>query len=166
MNTQVDHNNLELLRALLQIPCPSGREERMAAFICRHITALGFQPELDAQGNVWTQLASRSDSEGPIALASHMDEIAMVVNAIEADGTLRVQRSGGLHPWKLGECPVQLVGDGDNLVPAHLSFGSGHTNDPDDPIAQFASFWARQTTHSSRPGYSTIAAAPSRFCAY
>ncbi|MFT5089012.1 MAG: putative aminopeptidase FrvX [Candidatus Latescibacterota bacterium] len=139
MNTQVDHNNLELLRALLQIPCPSGREERMAAFICRHITALGFQPELDAQGNVWTQLASRSDSEGPIALASHMDEIAMVVNAIEADGTLRVQRSGGLHPWKLGECPVQLVGDGDNLVPAHLSFGSGHTNDPDDPIAQFAS---------------------------
>lgn len=139
MNSIVGYSNFELLRALLQIPCPSGREERMAAFIAQHITALGFSPERDAQGNVWTLLPGHSNDDGAIALASHMDEIAMVVDAIESDGRLRVRRSGGLHPWKLGECPVQLVCDGEHLVTAQLSFGSGHTNDPDDPIAQFAS---------------------------
>lgn len=139
MNSIANLSNIELLHALLQIPCPSGREERMATFVAQCITDLGFQPELDAQGNVWTLLPGSSDGDRAIALASHMDEIAMVVDAIESDGRLRVQRSGGLHPWKLGECPVQLVGDGDSLVTAQLSFGSGHTNDPDDPIAQFAS---------------------------
>ncbi len=137
MNTL--ETDVELLRALLHIPCPSGREERMADFICAYIDQIGFTPHRDAQGNAWTLVPGRDAEAGPVALASHMDEIAMVVHAIEADGTLRVQRSGGLHPWKLGECPVVLVGDGDSLVPAHLSFGSGHTNDPDDPIAQFAS---------------------------
>jgi putative aminopeptidase FrvX len=131
--------DIELLHALLQIPCPSGREERMAAFVCEYINGLGLAAQNDAQGNVWTLIPGRDADSGAVAMASHMDEIAMVVHAIESDGTLRVQRSGGLHPWKLGECPVVLVGDGDSLVPAHLSFGSGHTNDPEDPIAQFAS---------------------------
>jgi len=139
MDEDSEDNNLNLLHALLQIPCPSGREERMANFVCERIAELGYQPELDAQGNAWTHLEGRDTNTGPVALASHIDEIAMVVNAIEENGELRVQRSGGLHPWKLGEGPVQLIGDGTSLVPAHLSFGSGHTNDPDDPITQFAS---------------------------
>ena len=63
MNSIADLSNIELLHALLQIPCPSGREERMAAFVSRCITDLGFQPELDAQGNVWTLLPGRSDGD-------------------------------------------------------------------------------------------------------
>jgi putative aminopeptidase FrvX len=135
----IPENDLDLLHALLQIPCPSGREERMATFVGQSIEALGFTAHSDAQGNVWTLVDGSDKAAGAVAMASHMDEIAMVVHAIEDDGTLRVQRSGGLHPWKLGEGPVVLVGDGESLVPAHLSFGSGHTNDPEDPIAQFAS---------------------------
>ena len=111
----------------------------MATFVGESIEALGFPAHSDAQGNVWTLVNGSDKAAGAVAMASHMDEIAMVVHAIEDDGTLRVQRSGGLHPWKLGEGPVVLVGDGESLVPAHLSFGSGHTNDPEDPIAQFAS---------------------------
>jgi putative aminopeptidase FrvX len=128
----------ELFCQLLPIPCPSGREERMAAFLARQIDALGVTPQTDAQGNLWVELPGGQEGPG-IALASHMDEIGMVVTAIDEDGSLRLQRTGGLHPWKIGEGPVTLVADGDELVPAHLSFGSGHTNDPTDPITQFAS---------------------------
>ncbi|MBT7864573.1 MAG: M20/M25/M40 family metallo-hydrolase [Gemmatimonadetes bacterium] len=128
---------LELFRQLLPIPCPSGREERMAGFLAGQIEALGASPQSDRQGNLWVEVPGTDPGPG-IALASHMDEIGMVVTAIEDDGTLRVQRSGGLYPWKMGEGPVTLVGAGDQLVPAHLSFGSGHTNDPADPIHQFA----------------------------
>ena len=111
----------DLLHALLQIPCPSGREERMATFVGQSIEALGFTAHSDAQGNVWTLVDGSDKAAGAVAMARHMDEIAMVVHAIEDDGTLRVQRSGGLHPWKLGEGPVVTVGDGESLcLPTQL----------------------------------------------
>jgi len=131
--------NLHLLTDLLQIPAPSGREERMAAEIAKRIADLDCEAQTDAQGNVWTTLQGRDPALGGVALASHMDEISMVLTAVEPDGRLQVQRSGGLHPWKLGEGPVEIVGDGEDPVIAHLSFGSGHTNDPRDPITQFIS---------------------------
>ena len=76
---------------------------------------------------------------GPVALASHMDELSMVITVIHSDGTLSVRPSGGLHPWKLGECPVEIVCDRPRAVPAHLGFGSTHTTDPEDPNTRFAS---------------------------
>jgi len=129
--------HLLLLRALLEIPAPSGREERMAALVMGQIEALGGAPQLDPQGNVWVEIEGRQSELGRLALASHLDEIGAVITAIEPDGQLRVQRSGGLYPWKLGEGPMVIVGEGASLVDAHLGFGSGHTNDPQDPIAQF-----------------------------
>ncbi|MCC7261743.1 MAG: hypothetical protein IT369_04380, partial [Candidatus Latescibacteria bacterium] len=124
--------HLLLLSELLQIPAPSGREERMAARVMQHIEALGGSPRIDPQGNVWVEIAGCQPELGPVALASHLDEIAAVITAVEPDGQLRVQRSGGLYPWKLGEGPMLIVGEGESLVPAHLGFGSGHTNDPQD----------------------------------
>lgn len=129
--------DLDLLTEMLQIPCPSGREERMAAFLARRLSTLGAEPQTDRQGNLWVEIRGREAGPG-VALASHMDEIAMVVTAVDADGTLGVDRSGGLYPFKLGEGPVVLVGDRAD-VPAHLGFGSGHTSDPADPVAQFNS---------------------------
>jgi putative aminopeptidase FrvX len=126
---------LDTLTQMLQIPCPSGREERMAAYLTQRLLELGAEPKQDGQGNLWVDIPGRESGPG-VAIASHTDEIAMVVTAIEEDGTLRVQRSGGLYPYKLGEGPVVLVG-AEQDVPAHLSFGSGHTSDPNDPVAQF-----------------------------
>jgi putative aminopeptidase FrvX len=51
----------------------------------------------------------------------------MVVTKIEPDGSLRVARSGGLYPWKLGEGPVEIVGDGDQTVTGVFSMGSTHS---------------------------------------
>lgn len=130
-------DGLDLLTDMLQLPCPSGREERMAAYLAERLAALDTEPQIDGQGNLWVDLPGREPGAG-IALASHTDEIGMVVCAIDVDGTLRLQRSGGLYPYKLGEGPVVLVGDGGDVA-AHLSFGSGHTNDPTDPVAQFNS---------------------------
>ena len=133
-----EYASLTLLGELLQIPSPSGREEQMAAEIARRIDHLGYRAQSDAQGNIWTSLPGSASTQGPVAMASHMDEISMVVSGIEPDGELRLQPSGGLHPWKLGECPVQIIGDGEP-VPGHLGFGSGHTRDPNDPMTSFAS---------------------------
>jgi putative aminopeptidase FrvX len=131
--------NFLLLAELLKIPAPSGREERMARDVMRRISEMGHEPQQDPQGNVWVEIPGSDPYLGPVAIASHLDELAVVVTAVEPDGRLRVGPSGGLFPWKLGECPVQIVCDGQDDVPAHLSFGSTHTKDPDDPITRFAS---------------------------
>ncbi|MFT5367085.1 MAG: putative aminopeptidase FrvX [Candidatus Latescibacterota bacterium] len=133
-----DDPNVRLLTDLLAIPSPSGREEGMAAFIVDHISKLGHTAQQDAQGNVWVEIVGQDPDKGKLALASHMDELAMVITNICPDGTLSVRPSGGLHPWKLGECPVEIVCDGPATIGAHLCFGSTHTTDPSDPNTQFA----------------------------
>jgi putative aminopeptidase FrvX len=60
-----------------------------------------------------------------------MDEIGMVVTRIETDGKLQVTRSGGLHPWKLGEGSVDIFGDKESLQGV-LSMGSTHTSSATD----------------------------------
>ncbi|MBU0595340.1 M20/M25/M40 family metallo-hydrolase, partial [Candidatus Bipolaricaulota bacterium] len=46
--------------------------------------------------------------------------------AIESGGRLRVERLGGLLPWKIGESPVEVLGDCETVLGA-LSMGSGHS---------------------------------------
>lgn len=120
------HPALELLEELLSVPSPSGREERMAALVRSKLDALGYAHETDGAGNVLVRLDGRDPNAPLMMLAAHIDEIAMVVTSMEEDGRLRVAASGGLHPWKLGECPVDIVGDGD-ILRGVFSFGSTHT---------------------------------------
>jgi putative aminopeptidase FrvX len=110
----------------------------MAEVVMQYITDQGHTPQQDPQGNVWVKITGKNPDLGPIALASHMDELAMVITVINPDGTLQIRPSGGLHPWKLGECPVEIVTDGSETIMGHLCFGSTHTTDPSDPNSQFA----------------------------
>jgi putative aminopeptidase FrvX len=61
-------------------------------------------------------------------VVSHKDEIALIVKRVEEDGRLRVRPLGGLHPWAVGESPVEILG-GAGLVPGVLSIGAKHVSD-------------------------------------
>ncbi len=120
-----DHPVLSLFTELL-VPSPSGREGKLAAIVREKLDELGYSHQTDGAGNLTVRLEGREE-DGPLCvLASHMDEIGMAVTRIEADGVLRVDRSGGLYPWKLGEGPVEILGDEDTITGV-LSFGSTHT---------------------------------------
>ncbi len=120
-----NHPALTLFRELLAVPSPSGREERLAAVIRPRLDSMGYVHETDGCGNLSVRLQGRDPDASPMVLAAHMDEIAMVVTGIEEDGSLRVDRSGGLFPSKLGEGPVEIVGD-DGIVAGLFSMGSMH----------------------------------------
>jgi putative aminopeptidase FrvX len=120
------HPALSLFTDLLAAPSVSGNEAAIAAVICEKLTAMGYPYERGPDGNILVRLTGR-DPDGPlVCLASHMDELGMVVTAIGKDGSLRVNRSGGLYPWKLGEGPVEIVGDHATITGV-LSLGSTHT---------------------------------------
>jgi len=121
------HPALELFTELLSAPSPSGREEQVAKLIFERLGRWGYTPEIDGAGNVLVRLDGRRPDAPLCCLAAHTDEIGMVVTRIEADGSLRVARSGGLYPCKLGEGPVEIVGDGEQALVGVFSMGSTHS---------------------------------------
>ncbi len=123
-----DHPALKLFRRLLDAPAPSGREERIGDVIRSILDEMGYAHETDGAGNVSVRLEGREPEARLCVLAAHMDEIAMVVTAVHEDGSLSVDRSGGLYPCKIGEGPVEVLGDR-GCVTAVLSMGSMHRPD-------------------------------------
>jgi putative aminopeptidase FrvX len=69
-----------------------------------------------------------------------MDEIGMVITRVEPDGTLKVSRSGGLYPWKIGERPVDLLGDRETIQGV-LSMGSTHIREPGKESIRWEDVW-------------------------
>lgn len=124
---------LNLFSELLSAPAPSGYESQIATLIRAKLDAWGYAHATDGAGNVSVRLPGRQPEKGLLCLAAHIDEIGFVVTKVEADGVLRVDRSGGLYPWKLGEGPVEIVGDR-GTVTGILSMGSTHTAKSDRAI--------------------------------
>jgi len=122
----MDQEGLKLLAELLEIPSPSGHETQMAAHLKEQLIGMGYAPEIDAAGNVLVRVEGR-DLDRPVhCLAAHIDELGMTVTEVGADGRLKVDRLGGLFPWKLGETPVEILGDRERAIGA-VSMGSGHS---------------------------------------
>jgi len=135
-----DHPALDLFRRLLSVPSPSGREERLAALVVKRLEELDVSHETDRCGNITVRLRGGDPSLGTVLFAAHMDEIAMVATGIEPDGRIRVDRSGGLYPCKIGEGPVEIVGDGE-IVPGILCMGSMHRPDAGSRSVTWPDAW-------------------------
>jgi len=127
------HPALRLFAELLAVPAPSGREEQIAQVIRDKLVAWGYTHCTDGAGNVIVHLEGRRPGAPLCCFAAHMDEIGFVVTRIEADGSLRVDRSGGLYPWKVGEGPVEILSD-EKTVTGILSMGSGHVATPNQAV--------------------------------
>lgn len=117
---------ITLFTKLLSVPAPSGYETQLAAIVRAELDDLGYAHTTDSAGNILVRLPGRDNKAPLLCLAAHIDEIGMVVTNLEADGTLRVTRSGGLYPWKQGEGPVEILGDFGSIR-GILAMGSTHT---------------------------------------
>lgn len=116
---------LALLQQFVSAYGPPGQEDEIRQTLVDHVTAMGLGYEVDAKGNLIVWFGEGSPN---IVVTAHMDEIAMIVRAIVPDGTLKVGSLGGLHPWKLGEGPVDILTPSE-AIPGVLGFGGIHTED-------------------------------------
>ena len=119
------HPTLQHFSDLL-LPSPSGDESRVSDILRTKLESLDYQPKTDQAGNLIVTIEGQNPSAPSFVFAAHMDEIGMVVTRIEPDGKLQLTRSGGLHPWKLGEGSVDIFGD-NATIQGVLSMGSTHT---------------------------------------
>ncbi|MFW9991138.1 MAG: M20/M25/M40 family metallo-hydrolase [Candidatus Odinarchaeota archaeon] len=119
---------IQLFAELLAIPSPSGMENDLADHIIQKCIDWGYKPVKDYAGNVYVQVPGQSSSDDICCLAAHIDEIGLMVTAVNPDGTLEVERVGGTLPWKLGERPVEILGENKTIQGVTL-MGSGHASD-------------------------------------
>lgn len=114
------------LDQLLRAHAPSGTEAEVDQLVLEALRGLGHRVWQDAADNIIVHFRGRQ-AEAPITVTAHKDEISMVVKRVEADGRLRVRNVGGLHPWAVGEIPVEIMGR-QGLLPGVLSIGSKHVS--------------------------------------
>ena len=111
---------------LLAAHAPSGAESAMDALVNELAAPIGDAVWQDAADNIIIHIKGHSHDQ-PVAAVAHKDEIALIVKRIESDGKIRVQPLGGLHPWALGESPVEIM-TRDGLCPGVLSTGAKHVS--------------------------------------
>ncbi|MGK9063572.1 zinc-binding metallopeptidase family protein [Stutzerimonas chloritidismutans] len=119
-----------LLERLLMARGPGGQEEEVRTLCRESLEASCDEVWLDAANNLvgWIRAegASRDVAQAnAIRVMAHQDEIAMVVKRVADDGRLHVVALGGAFPVNFGMCPVDIMGESENL-PGVLSFGTMH----------------------------------------
>ena len=109
----------------------------MREAVATHARRLNCALETDARGNLLIALpgSEKIPDRPEIIVMAHLDEIALIVVRLEADGRLVVASLGGLFPWKWGEGAVLILAPGGGLT-GIVSFGSIHTSDAESIAAQ------------------------------
>jgi len=126
--------SIALLQELIAAPGPPGAESAVRNVIIRCLDDAGVEWQVDAKGNLLASPTGPLPDAPRVVVTAHLDEIALMVQRVHDDGTLSVLPLGGAHPWKWGECPVDILLPDAAPLPAVLGFGSIHTSHPDSTV--------------------------------
>jgi putative aminopeptidase FrvX len=85
--------SLEFLKAIVNVPSPSGYEQRAAEVYRQYTRGFADEVRTDVHGNVYAILNPQAEMK--IMLAGHMDEIGFIVHYIGDDGLLYFKGIGG-----------------------------------------------------------------------
>lgn len=116
-----------LLEKLMLAHAPPGCEGEVDAIVIDEVGPIGETVWQDAAESIVIHVKGTSAGP-PVAVTAHKDEIALMITRVEQDGRLRVRPLGGIHPWAVGESPVDILGAG-GIVPGVLSVGSKHVSE-------------------------------------
>ena len=85
--------SLDFLKAIVNVPSPSGYEERAAEVYREYTNSFADKVWTDVHGNTYAAL--NPDAEMKVMLAGHMDEIGFIVHYISDEGLLYFSGIGG-----------------------------------------------------------------------
>ncbi len=116
---------LDLLARLCAQPAPSGREAQLFLLLQEELSALGASISSDALGNLCARFESGAQGAKTLLLDAHMDEIGLMVTALESGGFVRVCSVGGISPRVLPGALVRIHAEGGD-VPAIIASKPPH----------------------------------------
>ena len=118
----------ELVKALCDLPGPSGYEDQVQGYVAEVLRGAGCDVAATSIGNVLAHVGGRGKKA---VLVAHADEIAVIVRSITDDGFLRLMGGGGLvtsgsppSPLLAGEHCLVMTERG--AVPGVVGARTGH----------------------------------------
>lgn len=103
----------ELLKRLINAIGPSGDEKDVRNIIYKAIKHYVDEIWVDNFGNL---IAHKKGTGPKVALASHMDEIGLMVEAIENNGLMRIAPIGGIEPITLVGQTVHVLDENNKAI--------------------------------------------------
>lgn len=120
---------IERLGAYAEIDAVAGSEQAMVERLASDLSPLVDEVFIDAFGNI--AATKHGPADGPsLMIAAHSDEIGGVVKSIEADGTIRFERLGGLVETLLVGRVVRVNG-----LPGVVGAKAGHITPPAEQLS-------------------------------
>lgn len=87
---------LELIKKLSLLNGTSGREDNVREFIINEIKDFADSIETDPLGNLIVFKKGDKTPKNRVMLDAHMDEVGFMVTSVNSDGTLNIERIGGI----------------------------------------------------------------------
>ena len=116
--------NVKLLEQLSLTPAISGNEEEIRKIIKGELEDCVDEIECDEMGNLICTKKGESDAPS-VMLASHMDEIGLMVKYIDDDGFIKFIKIGGINDQMLINQAV-IIHNKDNKVPGVIGSKPPH----------------------------------------
>lgn len=89
--TNRDHF-LKMIHDLVEIPGPPGQEQEVIRYLSDYAKPFADSIRIDRYGNLITSVGTNRPYK--VAIVAHMDEVALIVKNIEANGAIRFEKAG------------------------------------------------------------------------
>ena len=122
--------DIELLEELSLTPAISGFEDEMREILKRELIDYVDEIEIDTMGNVISTKIGEENAP-TVMLASHMDEIGLMVKYIDDDGYIKFIKIGGINDQMLINQAVIIHTD-DGQVPGVIGSKPPHVTKPEE----------------------------------
>lgn len=121
---------LPVIRDLSSIAAPAGNEDRMTYAVQTFLEGLGLDVVRDRLGQVAVSFGPE-DARTSLMVSAHLDELGLVVRAIEPDGWVRIHRLGGM-PERVLPATRVVVHTRTGDVPAIVGVKAHHLTQPEE----------------------------------
>ncbi|MGI8747676.1 MAG: M42 family metallopeptidase, partial [Deinococcus sp.] len=130
------------LRALVEATGPSGSEEDVIRVIVEAARPHADSLEVDPFGNVVAVRRAAAEGARRCVISAHMDEVGFLVQGIEPDGFLRLEKVGGLDDRILPAQRVWVRAAGERLLGV-IGSKSAHllTDDDRQKVTPYTKLW-------------------------
>ncbi|UOQ48100.1 M20/M25/M40 family metallo-hydrolase [Gracilibacillus caseinilyticus] len=119
----MEKERLAFLQELLHTASPSSLEMEIQKKWMAYVSPFADEIRTDHAGNV---IAVKNESaDFHLLLAGHCDEIAFVVNRIDEDGFVYVDKMGGINPKSAIGMKVEIIGE-EAIVPGVIGVNAQH----------------------------------------
>jgi len=130
-----DDAAVKVLLELCQVPGVSGHEEEVAATVKRLLGTTVDRTWTDALGNLYALRQGRTPRR--LMIDAHLDEIGLMVQAIDSHGFLLFETIGGWDPRVLPAQAVEVVTSGGRRVPGIVGSQPPHIQRPEEKSRPF-----------------------------